>query len=90
MSCEELEPPTTERVGCFIAETDDLDMHKYVRTIVFTLAAVMVVAAAFAIFGENAGPQLVSNDQPAAGSSGMARPHPPLDRAPGEPLKAPL
>jgi hypothetical protein len=55
-----------------------------------TLAAVIVVAAAFAIFGENAGPQLVSNDQPAAGSSGMARPHPPLDRAPGEPLKAPL
>jgi len=29
---------------------------------------------------------LLSSDQPAAGSSGIARPHPPLDRAPGEPL----
>ncbi|HKO69339.1 MAG TPA: hypothetical protein VJV58_00255 [Bradyrhizobium sp.] len=65
-------------------------MYKYVRTIFLTLVAVVVVAAAFAIYGENAGPQLVSNDQPAAGSSGMARPHPPLDRAPGEPLKTPL
>ena len=67
-------------------------MYKYVRTIVSILVAIagIVVAGAFAIFGENAGPQLVSNDQPAAGSSGMARPHPPLDRAPGEPLKTPL
>ena len=63
-------------------------MYRYIRTIVVALVA--VVAAAFAILGQDAGRQLVSNDQPAAGSSGMARPHPPLDRAPGEPLKTPL
>jgi hypothetical protein len=65
-------------------------MYKYVRTIVIALVAVGAIAAAFAIFGIEAGQQLVSNDQPAVGSSGMARPHPPLDRAPGEPLKTPL
>jgi hypothetical protein len=65
-------------------------MYKYVRTIVVAIVAVGAVAAAFAIIGEDAGLRMVSNDQPAAGSSGMARPHPPLDRAPGEPLKTPL
>jgi len=65
-------------------------MYKYVRAIVAALVAIGAIAAAFAICGEEAGQQMVSNDQPAAGSSGMARPHPPLDRAPGEPLKTPL
>jgi hypothetical protein len=65
-------------------------MYKYVRTIVVALVALAAVAAAVAILGEDARLQMVSNDQPAAGSSGMARPHPPLDLAPGKPLKAPL
>jgi hypothetical protein len=65
-------------------------MHKYIRAIVVTLVAIAAVVAVIAILSKSAGPQMVSNDQPAAGSSGMARPHPPLDRAPGEPLKTPL
>jgi hypothetical protein len=62
-------------------------MYQYVRTIVVALVAIGAVAAAIAILGDDAAPQMVSKDPPAAGSSGMARPHPPLDRAPGKPLK---
>ena len=64
-------------------------MYKSVRAIVIAIIAFAAVAAAFAIVSERAGQQMVSNDQP-AGSSGMARPHPPLDKGPGEPLKTPL
>lgn len=56
-----------------------------------TLVAIFVIVAiviAFAITVERSGIRLASNDQP-AGASGMARPHPPLDRAPGEPLHKP-
>lgn len=57
-----------------------------------TLAAMFVIAAmtiALAIIVEPGSVRIVGNDHP-AGASGMARPHPPLDRAPGEPLKEPL
>jgi hypothetical protein len=56
-----------------------------------TLGAMFVIAAivtVFAITVDRSGIQLASSDQP-AGASGMARPHPPLDRAPGEPLHKP-
>jgi hypothetical protein len=45
--------------------------------------------AAFAITREQDNSRIVSNGQPAPGASGIARPHPPLDRAPGEPLQKP-
>jgi len=44
--------------------------------------AIMVLV----VTAEPAGVQVASNDPPAAGASGLARPHRPLDRAPGEPL----
>jgi len=65
-------------------------MSKSVRAIVVAIVAAVALAAAFAIVTDRAGQQMVRNDQPPAGSSGMARPHPPLDRAPGEALKTPL
>lgn len=57
-----------------------------------TVAAALVLAgivAAFAIAADRNGIRIASNDQAPVGSSGLARPHPPLDRAPGEPLKTP-
>jgi hypothetical protein len=65
-------------------------MYKSVRVIVIAIIAFAAMAVAFAIVSERAGQQMVSNDQSPAGSSGMARPHPPLDKGPGEPLKTPL
>jgi hypothetical protein len=64
-------------------------MYTFFHAIVAAILALAVLAGAFALLGEH-GRDMVSNDQPAAGSSGIARPHPPLDRAPGEPLRAPL
>jgi hypothetical protein len=51
------------------------------------LAGVMAVLV---IAPEPAGVRVASNDPPAAGASGLARPHEPLDRAPGEPLEPPF
>jgi hypothetical protein len=71
----------------------DKELHRNrnpVRAIaaVMFLMAVTIVALLVAV--ERNGSRIASNDQPAAGASGMARPHPPLDRAPGEALKVPL
>ena len=66
-------------------------MHKSVHGIIAIMLVLAAVMAAVAILSEHGGQRMVSNDQEApAGSSGIARPHPPLDRAPGEPLKTPL
>lgn len=57
------------------------------------LAAILIIAAAVAAFAftrEQHSSRVVSHDQPAPGASGIARPHPPLDRAPGEPLQKPM
>lgn len=54
-------------------------------------AALLVgMMAVLVITTEPASFPLASNDPPAAGISGLARPHEPLDRAPGEPLEAPF
>ncbi len=55
------------------------------------VAAGLVTAAVVTAFviAPRSGTEVAGNDQAAAGSSGIARPHPPLDRAPGEPLNAP-
>jgi hypothetical protein len=59
-----------------------------VRAILAAIFVIAAIVAVVAITVERSGIQLASNDQP-AGASGMARPHPPLDRAPGEPLHKP-
>jgi hypothetical protein len=54
-------------------------------------AALLIgMIALLVITPEPAGFHAASNDPPAAGASGLARPHEPLDRAPGEPLEAPF
>jgi hypothetical protein len=54
-------------------------------------AAVLIgMMALLVIAPEPAGFQVAGNDPPAAGASGLARPHGPLDRAPGEALEAPF
>jgi hypothetical protein len=64
-------------------------MYKSVHAIIWAML-VLAAVIAFAISSERGDLRVVSNDQPAAGASSIARPHPPLDRAPGEPLKTPL
>jgi hypothetical protein len=64
-------------------------MYRSFHAIVAALLVLAVVIGGLALLSEH-GREMVSNDQPAAGSSGIARPHPPLDRAPGQPLKEPL
>jgi hypothetical protein len=63
-------------------------MYTSVHAVVAAILALAVVVGALALLSEH-GRDMVSNDQP-AGSSAIARPHPPLDRAPGEALKEPL
>ena len=59
------------------------------RTILAAILILGIVIAAFVITREHDNSRIVSNGQPAPGASGIARPHPPLDRAPGEPLPKP-
>jgi hypothetical protein len=66
----------------------ELSRYRVLRAAIFLVAA---IAAACAVTAERNGIRIASNDPPpAAGSSGIARPHPPLDRAPGEALEVPL
>jgi hypothetical protein len=65
----------------------DRDLVRALRAAIFLVA---VIAAACAVTAERNGIRMAGNDPPAAGSSGIARPHPPLDRAPGEALQVPL
>ncbi|MBR0697735.1 hypothetical protein [Bradyrhizobium lablabi] len=64
-----------------------MDEH---RTALFlfmlALAATILVATVTTL--RQVGTRVVSNDVP-AGTTGLARPHPPLDRAPGQPLERP-
>ena len=48
------------------------------------------VTAAVVMTTESASYQAASTEPSAAGVSGLARPHEPLDRAPGEPLELPF
>jgi hypothetical protein len=48
-----------------------------------------LITAAYVMTGDREGLRTANNEEPAAGSSGIARPHPPLDLAPGEPLNTP-
>jgi hypothetical protein len=61
-----------------------------VGTIPVAILLMAAVVTALVIAAKRNDILTAGNDQPVAGSSGIARPHPPLDRAPGEPLKTPL
>jgi hypothetical protein len=65
----------------------DRDPVRAISAVIFVMVA---ITAIFAITVERNGIRIASDEQSAAGSSGMARPHPPLDRAPGEALRIPL
>jgi hypothetical protein len=59
--------------------------------VVIGCAALLIgVMAIVAIANGPAGFQVANNDPATAGASGLARPHEPLDRAPGDPLDVPL
>jgi hypothetical protein len=58
------------------------------RTTLAVLAAVLAVVliVAFVMTLQRVDTGSVANETP-PGTTGLARPHPPLDRAPGEPLR---
>jgi hypothetical protein len=58
------------------------------QTVVAIFAAVVALAivAAFATTVHHVDMRQTNNDFP-PGTTGLARPHPPLDRSPGEPVK---
>ncbi|MBR0692005.1 hypothetical protein [Bradyrhizobium lablabi] len=60
------------------------------RTALILFAVIFAAAVAGAFFATlgNINTRLAGNDVP-AGTTGLARPHPPLDRAPGQPLETP-
>jgi len=65
--------------------------RSHVAGIALACAALWVgMAAVLVLTSESGSFQVASNDPRAAGVSGLARPHEPLDRAPGEPLELPF
>ena len=69
-------------------ERDERDYRA--RAVVDCTALLVGVMVVVAIATGPAGFQVANNDPATAGASGLARPHEPLDRAPGEPLETPL
>jgi hypothetical protein len=53
---------------------------------VFAIVVAVVIVAAFAVTIHRVDTRQTSSDPP-PGTIGLARPHPPLDRAPGEPVR---
>jgi hypothetical protein len=54
--------------------------------ILFAVALAVVVVVASVTTLEQVNTHKVSNDAAAPGTTGLAKPHPQLDRAPGEPI----
>jgi hypothetical protein len=61
-----------------------MDEHR-TAVVLFGLALATAIVVASAITVESVNTRTASNDAP-PGTIGLARPHPPLDRAAGEPL----
>ncbi|WGD49426.1 hypothetical protein QA641_27800 [Bradyrhizobium sp. CB1650] len=51
----------------------------------FAIAVIVALVAAFATTFERVGTRQVNNETP-PGTMGLAKPHAPLDRAPGQPI----
>ncbi len=65
--------------------------RRHIRAALVACAALSIfIVTAFVIATEPRGFRVAGGDPPMAGASSLARPHQPLDRAPGEPLEAPL
>jgi hypothetical protein len=65
---------------------DDRRSHR-TAVVLFAVAVIIAVIAAFITTFEAADYRYVSNNEAQPGTIGLARPHPPLDRAPGEPAR---
>ena len=52
----------------------------------FAAAAAIAIVAAFVTTLERVDTRLVANNQTPSGTTGLAKPHPPLDRSPGQPM----
>ena len=53
--------------------------------VLFAVAVIFAVLAAFITTFERVGTRTAHNETP-PGTTGLAKPHPPLDRAPGQPV----
>jgi hypothetical protein len=53
--------------------------------VLFAIAVMIAILAAFVTTLERAGTRTANNETP-PGTMGLAKPHAPLDRAPGQPL----
>jgi hypothetical protein len=62
-----------------------MDSHR-TALILFAVALAVAVLAASVTTLERVNTRQAANDVP-PGTTGLARPHPPLDRAPGEPVQ---
>jgi hypothetical protein len=52
----------------------------------FAAAVTVAIVAAFVTTLERVDTRLVANNQTPSGTTGLAKPHPPLDRSPGQPM----
>ena len=52
----------------------------------FAAAVIVAIVAAFVTTLERVDTRLVANNQTPSGTTGLAKPHPPLDRSPGQPM----
>jgi len=53
--------------------------------VLFAVAVIIAIVAAFVTTLDRIDTRTASNEAP-PGSTGLAKPHPPLDRAPGQPV----
>ena len=58
------------------------------RKMLFAAAVIIAIVAAFVTTLEQAGTGTANNETPPA-TTGLAKPHPPLDRSPGQPVLGP-
>jgi hypothetical protein len=73
--------------GKVLSMNNDLNPRRTQMTVaIFAAVVAIVIIAAFATTIHRVDTRQTSRDLP-AGTIGLARPHPPLDRSPGEPIK---
>jgi hypothetical protein len=63
--------------------SNERDSHR-TAVVLFAVAAIIAILAAFVTTLERIDTRMASNESP-PGATGLAKPRPPLDRAPGQP-----
>jgi hypothetical protein len=63
--------------------SNERDSHR-TAVVLFAVAAIIAILAAFVTTLERIDTRMASNETP-PGATGLAKPRPPLDRAPGQP-----